>query len=162
SAAIYLPSGKPPALDDLIYQADWARTFKGVVSSEQKARENGREAGISAGIDHFYKGPIARALTDFARSTDVLDASGSKHLHLLTEAAKLAFADRENYYGDPDFTTVPLDRLLSKEYAAERRRLIDVERASGELRPGDAPVLAVADAGMRPSTYRGDTTHVDA
>jgi gamma-glutamyltranspeptidase/glutathione hydrolase len=225
SAAIYLPNGKPPALDDLIYQADWARTFKGVVEAERKGRSTGRQAGIQAGIDYFYQGPIARALADFAASTEVLDASGRKHrgllryddlasyetrveapvgldyrgyrvykcgpwsqgpvflqqlallegfdlgklghnspdyLHLLTEAAKLAFADREHYYGDPDFVSVPLDRLLSKEYAAERRQLIDRERASAELRPGDAPVLAVADAGARPQTYRGDTTHLDA
>ncbi|MGH2353199.1 MAG: gamma-glutamyltransferase family protein, partial [Chloroflexota bacterium] len=51
-------------------------------------------------------------------------------IHLMVEAKKLAFADRERYLADPDFVDVPIDGLLSKEYAAERRRLIDPERAA--------------------------------
>ena len=61
----------------------------------------------------------------------------SAYIHLVTEAAKLAFADREAYYGDPDFIQVPLAELLSERYAAVRRTLIDPERASLQLRPGD-------------------------
>jgi gamma-glutamyltranspeptidase/glutathione hydrolase len=57
------------------------------------------------------------------------------HIHTVTEAAKLAFADREAWYGDPDFTEVPLAALLSESYSGMRRRLID-QRASFELRPG--------------------------
>lgn len=56
-------------------------------------------------------------------------------VHHVVEAMKLAFADREAYYGDPDFVKVPLATLLSEEYAAGRRGLIG-ERASLELRPG--------------------------
>ena len=59
-----------------------------------------------------------------------------EYLHTWIECAKLAFADREQYYADPDFVDVPLDVLLSKEYAAERRKLIDPDHASMELRPG--------------------------
>jgi gamma-glutamyltranspeptidase/glutathione hydrolase len=59
------------------------------------------------------------------------------YIHLVTEAAKLAFADREAYYGDPDFVHVPLQELLSDAYTAARRSLIDPDRASLELRPGD-------------------------
>jgi gamma-glutamyltranspeptidase/glutathione hydrolase len=59
------------------------------------------------------------------------------YIHLITEAAKLAFADREAYYGDPDFVQVPLKELFSEEYTAARRTLIDPTRASLELRPGD-------------------------
>jgi len=66
-----------------------------------------------------------------------LGAGSVDHLHLVIEAAKLAFADRERYYGDPEFTTVPLEGLLSKAYAEERRALIDPHRASRELRPGN-------------------------
>jgi gamma-glutamyltranspeptidase/glutathione hydrolase len=51
-------------------------------------------------------------------------------IHLMVEAKKLAFADRERYLADPDFVDVPLEALLSKEYAAERRRLIDPRRAA--------------------------------
>jgi gamma-glutamyltranspeptidase / glutathione hydrolase len=61
----------------------------------------------------------------------------SAYIHLVTEAAKLAFADREAYYGDPDFIQVPLAELLSERYAAVRRTLIDPEHASLQLRPGD-------------------------
>jgi gamma-glutamyltranspeptidase / glutathione hydrolase len=59
------------------------------------------------------------------------------YIHVLTEAAKLAFADREQYYGDPEFVDVPLAGLLSEAYAAARRALIDPDRASLEQRPGD-------------------------
>ena len=76
----------------------------------------------------------------------------SNYIHLLTEASKLAFADREQYYGDPAFTRVPTHRLLSRDYAARRRKLINPMKASLELRPGTF-------AG-RPSTH-GDTTHLD-
>jgi gamma-glutamyltranspeptidase/glutathione hydrolase len=56
-------------------------------------------------------------------------------VHTVTECGKLAFADREAWYGDPDFADVPVKALLSAEYADERRRLIGPE-ASAELRPG--------------------------
>ena len=59
------------------------------------------------------------------------------YMHLVTEAAKLAFADREAYYGDPDFVPVPIQELLSEPYTSARRTLIDPQRASLELRPGD-------------------------
>jgi len=60
-----------------------------------------------------------------------------EYIHTWIEAAKLAHADKEKYYGDPDFVYVPMAGLLSKEYAAERRKLIDTDHATLELRPGD-------------------------
>ena len=62
--------------------------------------------------------------------------NSADHLHWVVEALKLAFADRERYYGDPRHMDVPLDALLSDTYAAGRRTLIDPARASLELRPG--------------------------
>jgi len=59
----------------------------------------------------------------------------AEHIHTVTESAKLAFADREAWYGDPDFADVPLTTLLDTGYASQRRRLIG-DRASLELRPG--------------------------
>jgi gamma-glutamyltranspeptidase/glutathione hydrolase len=59
------------------------------------------------------------------------------YIYLVTEAAKLAFANREAYYGDPDFVHVPIQELLSEPYTSARRTLIDPQRASLELRPGD-------------------------
>src|SRR5215469_12344676 len=57
-------------------------------------------------------------------------------LHTSVEAVKLAMADREKYLGDMDFIKIPYNGLLSKEYARERQKLIDPQKASVALRPG--------------------------
>jgi gamma-glutamyltranspeptidase/glutathione hydrolase len=59
------------------------------------------------------------------------------YIHTLTEALKLAMADRDRYYADPDFVKIPMAELLSKNYAALRRPLIDESRASLAQQPGD-------------------------
>ena len=89
-------------------------------------------------------------------------------VHTVVECAKLAFADREAWYGDPQFVDVPLDLLLSTEYAAERRALV-TDEASLELRPGGpdprlpSPVTGGVAAGVgEPTRASGDTVHVDA
>jgi gamma-glutamyltranspeptidase / glutathione hydrolase len=82
------------------------------------------------------------------------------YIHLVVEAAKLAFADREAFYGDPAFADVPLERLLSPDYNRERRALIDLERASIELRPGSGSAAGIRPAGGG-TKADGDTTHVD-
>jgi len=64
------------------------------------------------------------------------DPTSADFVHLWIECAKLAYADREAFYGDPDFAEVPIEVLLSEDYNAERRRLVDPRRASMELRPG--------------------------
>jgi gamma-glutamyltranspeptidase / glutathione hydrolase len=64
-----------------------------------------------------------------------LEPGGAEYIHTVTECAKLAFADREAWYGDPAFTDVPLAGLLSDTYNDERRKLVN-DTASGELRPG--------------------------
>ena len=61
-----------------------------------------------------------------------------EHVHLFTEAKKLAFEDRARFYADPDFVDVDIQHLISKEYAAERRKLIDMNRAAREVPAGDA------------------------
>jgi len=66
---------------------------------------------------------------------EVVGFMSADHVHLVVECAKLAFADREAWYADPDFASVPLDALLSRGYAEERRRLVG-PTASLELRPG--------------------------
>ena len=58
-----------------------------------------------------------------------------EYVHVITECAKLAFADREAWYGDPLFVDVPMAALLSKDYADRRRELVSDE-SSPELRPG--------------------------
>ena len=106
----------------------------------------------------------------------------AEYLHTLIESAKLAFADREAYYGDPTFDEVPFGDLLSKSYADQRHSLIG-EAASEELRPGhagdgppdcllddvaadnrralDVAARAVKDLGQG-HAHIGDTTHLDA
>src|SRR6266568_12223 len=70
------------------------------------------------------------------------------YIHTVTEALKLALADRDRFYGDPNFVKIPTQELLSKNYAAMRRSLIDEKRASLDQRPGDPtnmkPLLASA------------------
>ncbi len=66
-----------------------------------------------------------------------LEHNGVEYIHTVVEAAKLAFADREQYYGDPQFVDVPLTALLDERYATARRALIDPDRASSAQRPGD-------------------------
>jgi gamma-glutamyltranspeptidase/glutathione hydrolase len=63
--------------------------------------------------------------------------NSAKYVHTLTEALKLAMADRDRYYGDPNFAKIPSAELLSKSYAALRRPLIDPFRASLAQQPGD-------------------------
>jgi gamma-glutamyltranspeptidase / glutathione hydrolase len=101
----------------------------------------------------------------------------AEYIHTVVECAKLAFADREAYYGDPQFVDVPLDGLLDPSYAESRRMLVD-EDASYELRPGKvgghSPRLPEPPAGAtggsagagEPTVPRddqgsGDTCHVD-
>ena len=63
------------------------------------------------------------------------DKNSPEFVHIITEATKLAFADREAFYGDPNFINVPIDHLLSREYNLNRSKLI-TEKASLEVRPG--------------------------
>ncbi len=107
-----------------------------------------------------------------------LDPEGPAFAHTVVECAKLAFADREAYYGDPDFADVPIEALLSPAYADQRRKLV-TGTASGELRPGSpdgraprlpdllttavpAPGVQVGEPTVdRHGGVRGDTCHLD-
>jgi gamma-glutamyltranspeptidase/glutathione hydrolase len=72
-----------------------------------------------------------------------MDPNGTDFIHTVVECAKLAYADREAYYGDPDFVRVPMEILLSDAYNSQRRGLVAPE-ASLELRPGNIPGYAAA------------------
>ena len=80
-------------------------------------------------------------------------------LHTSIEAVKLAMADREKYLGDMDFIKIPYDGLLSKDYARERRKLIDPAKASLELRPGTPAGAAALDRPVH-EVFEGDASHV--
>ncbi|MFL5972971.1 MAG: gamma-glutamyltransferase family protein [Gaiellaceae bacterium] len=92
-----------------------------------------------------------------------LGVGSAEYVHTIVESAKLAFADREAFYGDPTFVDVPLDHLLSSEYSDERRLLVG-ESASGELRPGGGRLPTLVDAPITVGAgepTRGDTVHLD-
>jgi len=119
----------------------------------------------------WSQGPV------FLQQLRLLEASGlrlqdvpsAEFVHQVVEAAKLAFADREAWYGDPGFADVPLAQLLAGRYTDQRRRLLGAQ-ASLELRPGSpdgrppripwgAATAAVAQAGVGDPTV--GTCHVD-
>ncbi len=98
-----------------------------------------------------------------------LKLNSADYLHTLVEALKLAYADRDTYYGDPKFVKVPAEKLLSKEYGAERRKEIG-EMASLEFRPGNVEanppkhpsVAEMAHRKIDDALLAKDTTCVDA
>jgi len=85
------------------------------------------------------------------------------YIHVLAEAMKLGFADRDAYYGDPLFVDVPIKALLSDEYTKLRRSLIDMDKASTEIRPGDpVNMKAIKGGGTYRPGFGGTTTCVVA
>ena len=129
----------------------------------------------------WSQGPVFLQQLALLKGFDLaaMDPLGPDFVHTVTECAKLAFADREAYYGDPNFVDVPLPQLLSDKYNHARRKLV-TQRASRELRPGSIPGFdnriveppeATEDAATRkrhksvgagePTVRRGDTCHVD-
>jgi gamma-glutamyltranspeptidase/glutathione hydrolase len=106
-------------------------------------------------------------LEGFPIGSMALNSAG--YIHTMTEAMKLAYADRDTYYGDPNFNRIPTDTLLSKAYGAERRKLI-TDQASLEFRPGKIgdnppqhPSLAqIQPHKLDPAVLAKDTTCVDA
>ena len=79
-----------------------------------------------------------------------LGCNTPESIHLMVEAKKLAFADREAYMADPDWVDVPVAGMLSKQYAAERARLIDPERAAADVGHGDPWSYQPANYARRP------------
>jgi gamma-glutamyltranspeptidase/glutathione hydrolase len=84
------------------------------------------------------QGPVELITLNLLESYDLkaLKHNSADYIHVSAEALKLAMADREKYLGDMEFVKIPYDGLLSKDYARERRALIDMAKASLELRPG--------------------------
>jgi len=81
------------------------------------------------------------------------------YIHVVTEAMKLGFADRDEYYGDPLFADVPIKELLCDEYTKLRRGLIDMNKASMVVRPGDPiSIKAVKYEGGKYKAWTGGTT----
>jgi gamma-glutamyltranspeptidase/glutathione hydrolase len=141
--------------------------------------------------DAWTQGPVLLQMVALLEGFDMdrLDPTGPDFIHLWIECAKLAYADREAFYGDPKFVDVPMETLLSEAYNAERRKLVGAQ-ASREQRPGriegyggrvivkgaraaaagtGEPTFArvhtghgAGEADVAPSgAVRGDTVHID-
>jgi gamma-glutamyltranspeptidase/glutathione hydrolase len=122
------------------------RRHRGVLTGQDMA---GWQATIEAPIFYDYgryrvmkAGPWTQGLATLQTlallkgfELDALSPVSAEFIHLQVEATKLAFADRDTFYGDPKFVDVPVDVLLSDVYNEQRRKLI-TDRASMELRPG--------------------------
>jgi len=84
--------------------------------------------------------------------------NSADYIHTVIEAEKLALADRDEYYGDPNFTKVPMQQLLSDQYTEMRRKLIDPKKASLELRPGDPYNMKATKPPTITGPWQGGTT----
>ena len=125
------------------------------------------------GQDSWTQGPMLMQALNILENFDLkaMGHNSPAYIHTVAEALKLCFGDREAFYGDPDFATVPMDGLLSKEYAAVRAGEIDPEGAYPEQRPAGDPwcfskktgrtAPQVMAAAIGPDTSADDgTTHV--
>ena len=230
------PDGSMFGSGEIIRLPTLANTLNKMVEAEREQSANGREAGIAAARDRFYKGDIAEEMVEFLQAhgtpfvledfseffarveepvsttykrytvykqsfnsqgpmllqtLNILEnfdlrrmgQNSADYLHTIIEAFKLAYADRDTYYGDTEFVDIPAQGLLSKEYASQRAQLIDMERASETFAAGDPFVFDashdredwqywVADAADppaerlqvaaadRPTDTMKDTTHI--
>ena len=220
---IFLPGGRPPRAGEIFVQTDLAGTLQYLVDEERRAAARGREAGLQAVRDAFYRGDVAAAIVRFHeqngglmtmadmagyrvtvappvhvryRDIDVyacgpwcqgpmmlqqlnlaggfdLEAMGhntAAYVHCLTEAIKLSAADREGYYGDPRFVDVPMDVLLSDDYAQTRRQAIRMDEAwpgmppPGEVGGGREPYRGLdaswPEGGDATRSTTADTTYL--
>ena len=133
--------------------AGWNATIEDVVTLEY--------AGLTVcKTGPWGTGPVALQQLALLRGFDLAELSSAEFVHVVTECAKLAFADRDALYGDAE--DVPLDRLLSTEYSDERRALVG-EDASGEYLPGIGrlPSLHAVEATVGSGEPTRDTVHLD-
>jgi gamma-glutamyltranspeptidase/glutathione hydrolase len=199
---LYLPRGRPPQVGEVFVQKALAATLQHMADQEAAARSRGREAGLAAARDAFYRGDIGRAIVRYQKENggilsaedlanyhsgfdepvrtsfggvdlyacgpwcqgpallqamNLLDAAelhklghnSTGYLHCITEAVKLAFADREAYFGDPRMVDVPIEAMLSRDYARKRRELIRPDRAWPEMPPAGDPLKVAAERDAR-------------
>jgi gamma-glutamyltranspeptidase/glutathione hydrolase len=201
NVALYLPQDRPPQPGEVFVQEALAATLQHMVDQEATADQLGREAGLAAARDAFYRGDIARAIVKYQKENggilsaedlanyhsgfdepaetsfgeirlyacgpwcqgpsllqaiNLLDAAelrkfghnSTGYLHRITEAVKLAFADREAYFGDPRMIDVPIEAMLSRDYAKKRRDMIRPEKAWPEMPPAGDPRKLAAERAL--------------
>jgi gamma-glutamyltranspeptidase/glutathione hydrolase len=204
SAEVYLPGNRPPEVGDVFIQAELGKSLQYMADEEAGKTHDGREAGIRAARDAFYKGDIARKFAQYhadnggfltyddmanyevrveptvktsvggielhccgpwsqgpllSQTLRLLEGydlksmshNSAEYIHVLVEALKLSCADRERYYGDPNFVNVPMTQLLSDDYTALRRSLIRDDTAWPEMPPPGDPVNGKATTAPGPA-----------
>jgi len=170
------------AVRDRFYRGDiareivaWSEANGGMLAESDLAQFTTRiEKPVAAdyhGVTVFKCGPWSQGPV-FLQQLAILEGfdlramghNSADYIHTVIEAAKLAFADREAYYGDPEFTRVPIDGLLAPHYAELRRALIDPRQASSQQRPGDPIAMrALREGGVNEARPWGaGTVHVTA
>jgi gamma-glutamyltranspeptidase/glutathione hydrolase len=149
---------------DAFYEGGIARTveayFKRIGGWMTRADLAAHESNWSEPVSTTYRGVGVHAIgantqgiatLQMLNMLETFDMKGAGFqtalsIHLQAEAKRLAYEDRARYYGDPDFSRMPTEWLVSKDYAAERAKLIRPDRINAAVRPGEAP-------------SRGDTTY---
>jgi gamma-glutamyltranspeptidase/glutathione hydrolase len=128
--------------------ANWQATVEAPLTYDY-----GRYTVCKAGV--WSQGPVLLQQLALLKGFDLdgLDPVGPEFIHAQIECAKLAYADRESFYGDPDFVDVPIETLLSDAYNEERRKLVS-DQASLELRPGSIEGFGAAVALRRAEGVR--------
>lgn len=147
-------STKLKAVRDLFYRGSLARRMArfsesngGLISYEDlknfHAETDKPRSATYRGYEVFKpgfwtQGPVMLEALNMLEAYDLkaMGHNSAEYLHTVVEVVKLAFADRDRYYGDPKFSEIPERILLSKDYAVERRKLIDPKKASMDHRPG--------------------------
>ncbi len=127
-------------IDQFVRQHDGLLRYSDMASFKLQVEEpySTNYRGYTVYKSGFWsQGPVMLQILNLMEGYPVvaMGYNTAEYLHHLVEAMKLAYADRDTYYADPKFAAVPADTLLSKEYAAQRRKLIG-NRASLEFRPG--------------------------
>ncbi len=138
---------------------DYMQTHGGLLAAGDLAGWHAKVGAPTKGVYRGYEiyktgfwaqGPMMIEVLNVLEGYDLkkMGQNSLEYIHTVTEALKLGFADRDRFYGDPNFVRVPTQQLLSKNYAAMRRSLIDQSLASLAQRPGDPvnmkPLLASA------------------
>ncbi len=169
-------SHKLQAVRDLFYKGELARRLAafseangGLIRYNDLAKFHAEADEPKAGTYRGYEiykpgfwtqGPVMIEALNILEGFELkaMGHNSPRYLHTVVETVKLAFADRDRYYGDPKFSHIPEETLLSQQYADERRRQIDPEHASMEHRPGSfggklpMPSGSVVTAGVHDTT----------
>jgi gamma-glutamyltranspeptidase/glutathione hydrolase len=130
-------------------------TYRGRVETPTRKTFRTRHGSFEVSKTGFWgQGPALLQALAILQGFDLerMGHNSAEYIHTVTEALKLALADRDVFYGDPDFATVPALGLLSDDYAAARRRLIDPRVASTEVRPGEPWKFQSPSVAVAPST----------